>query len=274
MKWGNPRLKPLLLLCLCFRGKNTGQGGWKLEFASRLFQRLWVVRSQMPTAIGSWCIGISMCGEVPWDWLLKCKVFFNVSSPSSGQSTNSLPPRPQHDSLMFLHLTLSVWDSVTESQTLATDPALFNNLCFLLCFIVEPHPTAKGSHLLAFTLAAPSIWVTRPLLHLTLSTLSLEQQSNLISSGEAILPARCPVTAHVAWLGQCPDTSLVPPWACECLQDWTMALPISVHLHLVLRHLKHVVLSRYFPEWMTDWMNDSINYKVVVPLSRNQFPHL
>lgn len=185
-----------------------------------------------------------------------------------------LTPRPQHDSLMFLHLTLSVWNSVTESQTLATDPALFNNLCFLLCFIVEPHPTANGSHLFAFTLAAPSIWVTRPLLHLTLSTLSLEQQSNLISSGEAILPAWCPVTAHVAWLGQCPDTSLVPPWACECLQDWTMALPISVHLHLVLRHLKYVVLSKYFPEWMTDWMNDSINYKVVVPLSRNQFPHL
>ena len=273
MKLGNPRLKPSLLLPLCFRGKNTGQGGWKLEFASRLFQRLWAVRSQMPTAIGSWCTGISMCGEVPWDWWLKCKVFFNVSSPSSGQSTISLPRAPSVTPWCSFIWHYQV-ETLSLSLKLATDLALFNNLCFLLCFIVEPHPTANGSHLFAFTLAAPSIWVTRPLLHLTLSTLSLEHQSNLISSGEAILPAQCPVTAQVAWLGQCPDTSLVPPWVRECLQDWTMALPIPIHLHLVLRHLKHVVPSKYFPEWMTDWMNDSINYKAVVPLSRNQFPYL
>lgn len=91
---------------------------------------------------------------VPWYWLLKCTVPFCFVSffkkcffAILRKKHKLLTTGPQCDSLLFLHLMLSVWDSITEFQTLATDPALFTDLCFLLCFPVELHPTANGFHL-------------------------------------------------------------------------------------------------------------------------------
>lgn len=89
--------------------------------------------------------------------------------------------------LLDLHLFDSTV-SLNLKSTLATHPAWFTSLCFLFCFMVEPYPTANSSrhgfYLLAFAQATPAVWLIPPFLHLTLPTLSLEHQSNFVSSSK------------------------------------------------------------------------------------------
>ena len=132
---------------------------------------------------------------------------------------------PQCDSLMSLPLTLSVWDSITESQTLATDPALLTGLHCLPCFTVEPHPTANGPHHSVFAHTAPFIRAPCLLLHLTSSTLSLEHLSALISSTHP----PCIVPGHGPW-GM---TGLVPrQFSLASMSVWVSSEPEQGSAHL------------------------------------------
>jgi len=151
---------------------------------------------------------------------------------------------PQCDSLMSLPLTLPVWDSITESQTLATDPALLTGLHCL--------PVSQWNHIPLLTgLISLSLHTPHPssgplpssplnLLHLVLGA----SGSPHLLHPPSLHSARSWPMGH-DWAG----AQTVLPRLHECVSVFRtrtgLCPSLCLMLRLVTRHLSRKVLSRH-----------------------------